>query len=349
MRALILAPCALLFACGVPRLPPSVPLTELDAVRRAPLVIEAQSSPAYREAERLRALAIEAERKGDPASAEAYASTARAWFERAALKARLDRAERDENAAKDKLATAETKAGEAKGDVSRLEIELAELQKRLLVANELRRPVFGKASPERAKARSEAAVALTEEASLICQAAELLGAKGEVYTEAVKQVDHARSQSGALSEAIAARESCLRALGDARNDARNDTDGGKPETSIETLFDDLSRAGWFPIRDERGVLVTLQGFQTEEKLRSLARVALAHPAMAVQLVGHDDAPGKSAARIDGATKLLAKEGVAEAAMRSHDAGARLPVLHPSDPHARAKNPRLEVVFISKGN
>jgi hypothetical protein len=345
MRAHLLVPCALLLACGAPRLPPSVPLTELNAVRKAPLVLEAKGSPAYKEGERFFALASAAEGSGDPATAEAYASTARAWFERAALKARLDRAEREEHAVVAELATAEMKAGEARSDVSHLETELAELHKRLLVAGELRRPLLEKASPERAKARAEAAVALAEEASLLCQAAELVGAKGEMYTEAVKQLDQARAHGGALSEAITARESCLRALGDARRAA----DAAKPETSIETLFDDLSRAGWFPLRDERGVIVTLDGNPPEEKVRSLARVAVAHPAMAVQLVGHDASPGKAAPRIDAARKALAQEGVAEASIGSHDAGARLPVLHPSDPQARAKNPRLEVVFVSKTN
>jgi hypothetical protein len=341
MRALTLVPCVLV-ACGLPALPPSVPLKELDAVRAAPLVVEARESSAYRAGERLRALAIEAERGGDPASAEAYASTARASFERAALQARLSRAEREASAANAELAIAETKAGEAKGGVTRLEAELAELQKRLLVATELRRPVLDKATPERAKARAEAALALAEEASLLCQAAELVGAKGEAYTDAVKKIDHARAQGGALDEAIAAREACLRALEAARKDAA----GAKADSGIETLFDDLSRAGWFPLRDERGVVVTLDGHPKEETLRSLARVAMAHPAVGVQLVGHDDAAGKAGSRIDVARKMLAEGGIAASAMRTHDAGARLPVLHASDPQAKARNRRLEVVFVS---
>ncbi len=335
---------ASLAACGgPPSLPPSVPLAQLDEVRKAPLVLEAHTSLQYKEGERLRELAVEAERKGDPASAEAYASTARAWFERAALKARLDRAERDDADAKGELAAAESKAGEARGDTSRLETELNELQKRLMVAKELRRPVLDKAGGDRAKARGEAAGTLAEEASLLCQAAELVGAKGDGYAAAVKQLDHAHASPGNLAESIAAREACLRALGDAR-DARKDD---KSSASGDDLFDDLSRAGWLPLRDERGVVVTLEGDPTEEKLKALARVALAHPGFLLQLVGHDDVAGKATLRASAAKKVLSKEGVAETSLRAHDAGSRLPLLHPSDAQAKAKNRRLDVVFVPK--
>ena len=336
---------ALLVACaGPPSLPPSVPLLQLDEVRKAPLVLEAHTSAEYKEAERLRELAIEAERKGDAASAEAYASTSRAWFERAALRARLDRAERDESAAKGELGAAEAKAGEAKGDTTRLETELTELQKRLVVAKELRKPVLDKADGDRAKARGEAATTLGEEAALLCQAAELVGAKGESYAAAVKQLDHALEQRTNLPEAMAAREGCLRALGDVKKE-----DAAKASVSADTLFDDLSRAAWLPVRDERGIVVTLEGDPPEDKLKALARVALAHPGFLVQIVGHDEAVGKAASRIDVAKRVLSKEGVAEASFCSHDAGPRLPIVHPRDAQAKVKNRRLEVVFVSKGN
>ena len=95
-----------------------------------------------------------------------------------------------------------------------------------------------------------------------------------------------------IDEAGAARARCLDVLIRARRAAGQD---GR----ADTLLAELSASGeWSPVRDERGVIVTLRGVfrgvelsdDGQARLKTLGQVAAAHPGFAVQVVLHDSQP-----------------------------------------------------------
>jgi outer membrane protein OmpA-like peptidoglycan-associated protein len=116
------------------------------------------------------------------------------------------------------------------------------------------------------------------------------------------------------------------------------------------------------VRDERGVIVTLRnafkgsalGPEAEAKLKDLGRVAAAHPTFGVQVVLHDaQAPtaqdkAQDQLRADACVKALVAGGANAAKVRAELAGARAPVVDPDDAAHRARNARVEVIFVAPG-
>lgn len=110
-----------------------------------------------------------------------------------------------------------------------------------------------------------------------------------------------------------------------------------------------------PTRDERGIVVTLRdtfrGSQVAPdaatKLEALGRVAAAHPDVAVQIVVHDAVPqGGGDDRAKAAAALVVKSGAKADRLATVMAGARTPVVDPSDLRNRGRNARLELVFVT---
>jgi outer membrane protein OmpA-like peptidoglycan-associated protein len=111
------------------------------------------------------------------------------------------------------------------------------------------------------------------------------------------------------------------------------------------------------------VVVTLRGAfkgtvltpEAEAKLKDLGRVASAHAGFAVQVVVHDaDPPGdkERAADLERANtcvKALVAGGAAAAKVHAELAFARAPVVDPQDASRRARNARVEVVFVAPGS
>jgi hypothetical protein len=157
-----------------------------------------------------------------------------------------------------------------------------------------------------------------------------------------------------IEAAARARASCLDALTRTRRAA------GSAEDADALLAQLSARGGLSPSRDERGVVVTLRGAwkgtaltpDAERDLRELGRIAAAHPAYPVELVVHDGTPpterehADDVARGRAARAAMSAGGAAVTDANVETVGAALPTLDPAGPDARARNARLEVVFVS---
>jgi hypothetical protein len=217
------------------------------------------------------------------------------------------------------------------------------------------------------RAATMRARSLVMQARLLCGAARLVApdARGLAETdEEVTKLDE-RLTRGArpapIDDAAGVRVRCLDILTRARR-ALGDDAG-----AADTLLAELSAGGgWDPVRDERGVVVTLHDvFHATEvtsaatsRLKELGRVAAAHPGFALQVVVHDaqaspaEAKGPPDAvdtkRADAAVQALAAGGVSMARVKTELAGTRAPLVDPNDVKSRGRNERLEVVFVGSG-
>jgi outer membrane protein OmpA-like peptidoglycan-associated protein len=153
------------------------------------------------------------------------------------------------------------------------------------------------------------------------------------------------------------RASCLSVLTRARRGVEGAP--GHPDTLLAELS---AASGWDPLRDERGVVVTLRDAfaahgaalttDAESKLKELGRVAKAHPTFALQIVLHDAAPGDAALaakRGDAVSKALVAGGADPAKTKVELAGAAAPVVDPQDTARKGRNERLELVFVAPQN
>jgi hypothetical protein len=248
----------------------------------------------------------------------------------------------------------------------------------LAVAREALTPAhIGPADPAREKARLLAARSLAAEATLLCSAAELLTPKPKAPeapaphddTTGLGAAAHEASAlesllSGAtqpspatsLASAAHARAACLASLTHVRRDAVDPRGGG-----ADSLLAALSaRGGWDPTRDERGVVVTFRGAfkgaaltpDADRQLRELGRVAAIHPSFPLQIVLHDASVPSAHEREEDTKRALAARTTLLAGdppgVKAETAliGANLPTTDPTDAQSRARNARLEVVFVS---
>ncbi len=131
--------------------------------------------------------------------------------------------------------------------------------------------------------------------------------------------------------------------------------------SDELLAEVSARGGLAPSRDERGVVVPLRELfeggsvakKSEPLIAELGRIAAAHPDVGVQVVVHDAAaPSKTDAegdvkRADVVVKALVAAGASAARVKGETAGARAPIVDPTDAAHRAMNARVDVVFVTK--
>lgn len=296
-----------------------------------------------------------------------HAERAVGAYDHALAVARLARATTELADARTALGDATTQAQSLETARGKLQREGEELEQRARVAREKLLPAQSAvASADRERARAVAARSLVMQARLLCDAARLVAPDARGLPEADDQVSKLdeRLTRGArpapIDDAAGARVRCLDVLTRARRDAGDDAG------SSDSLLAELSAGGgWDPVRDERGVVVTLHdAFRAAEvtsdaasRLKELGRVAAAHPGFALQVVIHDAQPpaeapaGKDptdAKRADAAAQALAAGGAAGARVKTELAGARAPLVDPADARARGRNERLDVVFVSSG-
>jgi flagellar motor protein MotB len=360
--ATAMAAALLLTACAggarsVPR------MADMDRVRDGAAAREGKelAPQAFARAEQERTLSRQAYDANDDLAAQIYADRAIAAYEHAFILARLARATRELDAASEALGGATAQARQLAASRAEVEREGQETDKQLKVAREAIAPAAsGPADPQREAARLVAARALTTEARLLCGSARLvagdLAGLGDAEKELATleaQVD-AAAKPAPIDAAGRARARCLDVLTHARR-AAND-----PASRADALLGEISAsAGFDPRRDERGVVVTLRDLfkgatltpEGDAKLKELGRVAAAHPGVAVQVVVHDaSAPAKSEAeadrlRADAAAKAIVAGGAPAAKVKGETAGARAPLVDPSDAAHRARNARVDVVFV----
>ncbi|WP_438008729.1 hypothetical protein WME89_08530 [Sorangium sp. So ce321] len=390
----------LLGACApIPR--PAV-LDELEHVRAGAVAAESKryAPGAFARAEKLRGEALAALDKKDRSGAQILGEHSIAAHAYAHALSRVARAEAAETEAKAQSSTGEASLAGLEAEQARVAAEVDALDMRIKVARDAQ-PVVpsGKADADREKARVAAARSLALQARLLCGAARLLIAPAEpagaqptaaqpaaaqpasadlmaqldVATAAIRKLDAELAEVGGsarpipapIDQASRARAGCLAALTAARRAATPVT---RAPGAGDALLAELSAAGtWSPVRDDRGIVVTLRGLFAgnaltkagEARLRDLARVAAAHPSFPVAVVVHTDRDISSreepawSARADAVVRALGPAPGASAAGASPAtqpiapfvAGSAAPVVDPGGSE-RARNARVEVVFVT---
>lgn len=387
--ATLLATCAP--ACApIPR--PSI-LDQVEQVRRGAAAEEARrhAPGAFAHAEKLRHEADAALKGEDLSGAQILGERAVAAYAHAHALARIARAEASEGEASRSLSAAQAELATIEGDQARVAAEIEALDMRVKVARDAQ-PIVpsGKADGDREKARLAAARSLALQARMLCGAARLLltpaspspaaqpagaapaaaqpaagAAPGSPdlraqladATAALDKLDADLAGSGAapIDQASRVRAGCLASLTAARRAA---TPVSRAPGVGDALLADLSAAGkWSPVRDDRGVVVTLRGIFAgsgltpagEARLRELNTVAAAHPAFPIAVVLHSEK--EPSARDEPTWKARAEAAVQ--VMRSPQtprvepvvAGARAPLVDPSGSE-RGRNARVEIVFVN---
>jgi flagellar motor protein MotB len=369
--ALVVVP--FLAACGgASQRPAMTAIADMERARTGPGAKEgAELAPqAYALAEQERVLAKKAYDDGDDTGAALHADRALAAYGHALVLARAARAAKDLADAKQTLDGTNEQLQKLAASRAQVDAEADALEKQVQVAREMLLPApTGPADPGREEARRVAARTLALQARLLCGAAKLLAPElagladaDTDITAAEKQIEvkaPAKGSVAAIDLAARARATCLSLLSKARRTADASSSSGQ----ADALLDELSKAGgWDPSRDERGVVVTLREAFTgssltpdaEKKIRALGQVAAAHTGVAVQIVVHDAAAPSAAdlandeKRADAAAKALVAGGATAAKVKWETAGAKAPVADPTDAKSRARNARVEIVFVTPG-
>jgi outer membrane protein OmpA-like peptidoglycan-associated protein len=346
---------------------------ELEALHATPAVREAAAlAPVpFAAAERARVAAEHACDSGHDAACEATVDEALAGYALTEATARGLRARTRAEAARASL-TEQGRAGdEAAAARTTAEREASELGAELEVATHVAPPrASGPAPAAREEARGRAAASLAEGAELLCDAARLAGSSTDdpallkVREELATKPAAGRGGGPLLDDATRARAACLTQLTTAR--ARGTAIDSEAEAilaavSARGLGDDLTVH-----RDERGVLVGLEApfdkdhltTRARGALEALAAIALAHPKSALQMVAHDQSGSEKNGtetaehralvehRLDDAAHVLDAAGISATRRHTVRAYDRLPIVDPADAAHRARNERLEVVFVS---
>lgn len=339
-------------------------LGQADAAAESPAAREAAelAPQAYAQAEKLRAKAAAAHEREDFSAAQILGEHSLAAYDHAFVLARYVKAERRLALAEGALAKSQAELAKLDEQQLRLAAEADALELKIKVTVD--KEPMGKlppASPERVRARRDAARALTSEARLLCLATELLDPKRD-------GLDAAQGAVSAIEEEIArgshkdelfprateARTSCLRHLTLARRPATTRA----PEAALtDRLFVELTETQrFFAFRDDRGIVINLREVTTpdgqltsevREQLQLLGRAAKEHSKFPLLVVAH------AAKAKQEETATAQAERVAEAlreagapSVRTHAAGTAQPVADGRLPDAAARNARVEVVFVS---
>jgi hypothetical protein len=369
-RALTLATSVALAGCGPAGRPPNASLDAVERVRSSPAAKEAERTApqAIAEADAERRKADEALASGDETTAGIYAERALVGVEHAIVLGRLARASEGEREARARAERALAEARELAATRARLDAENAELEKKLKIAHELSSPpVSGAADPKRDAARRVAADSLLAQARLLCGAARLV-AKGQASNE-LDEAEKAvaakppAAAGTAIDAAARARAGCLAALTRFRRQTPTDVPGASGAASAahpDALLSDLTGTGHFDAsRDERGVVVTLHDAfdgghlkaDAERSLTELGKILGQNAKYRAQVVVHDATRRDDGdTRATGAAGVLAKAaGLADKDIDAENAATRLPLVDPTNAKLRARNARLDVVFISPTN
>ncbi len=352
----------LLFAvagCAVPARPQI--MLQIERTRQGQAVLDARTNApqAFARAELLQQRAEQAYSDKDLPSAQILSEQALAAYLRATIEARLTRAENRLAEARLSEKQQAERLAQLEVEQQRLAAETADLELRAKVARDAEPLTKNEpASPEREKARREAARAIVTQGSLLCVAARLVEPNRTALPALSAKADELRKKldtaaPSPIDEATALRSDCLRELTLAR---RPRALAHPAQGESDALLTELSGADFLPFRDDRGVVVTLHApreagklsSKAAEKLADLGRVAKAHPEFPVLVVNHDARPG---AKDDGLSNQAvdAMKAAGAARIEARSAGSTTPVVPLDRAGAAARNERLEIVFVSPGS
>ncbi len=356
-----------LFACsGTPR-----PLIfgRLDEARAEPAVAAAaKDSPAlFTKAEQLRKRAEEAYSAGDLVSADLLGEHAIATYHHAAASARLQAAKDRKTKETDRVTRAvERLEADEKARVV-IDREADKIEGDIAVRREALAPaVSGPTDPAREAARWVAVRLNLVTADALCTGAELLAAKAKGLADAKKALAEVQAKADAgkgdapIDASTRVRALCLHALTSARDVA---VSGNGP--SGDQLLADLSAMGGLsPMRDERGVVATLSMIPAgdapfdggskltkagKDRLGALGQVAKTHPSFALLVIVHSASGAPNSAkdkeRAAAAKQALIDAGADAGKIGVQVPGAQAPAYDPSDAKLKAKNERLEIIFV----
>ena len=350
-------PLALLACTPTPR--PEV-MRQVETARESAAAREAaKSAPqAYADAELRRKQAEQAFNDDDQAGAQILSEQALAAYARAAVQARLARAQgalADEQSRLKKESSAEA---DLEAQQQRFLLEAESLEMRLKVARDAQPlPVSAPASAEREQARLAAVKALLSQAKLLCLSARLLDPARDSVPPLLAKVNDLSGKlttpPAPIDDATALRSGCLKELVLTRRPATQKSPAGG---IADALLAELSAASLLPFRDDRGVVVTLRALfdnkdqlsaDASTKLGTLGKVAKAHPefpVLAVVHAAHGNASPHDVAQATAVADALRKAGASRVDIDT--AGAAEPVLDPERPGASERNARVEVVFVA---
>jgi hypothetical protein len=336
-------------------------MKEVDRAREGRAVSDARKTApqAYARAVLLEKRAEQAYDDGDLPTAQLLGEQALAAYLRATIEARLTLAENRLAEARVLEKQQAERLAQLEVEQQRLSAEAADLELRAKVARDAEPLVKSEpASPEREKARREAARSILTQASLLCVSAGLIEPGRAGIEPLLAKADEVKKKldttaPAAIDDATALRSDCLRELTLARR-PRAQQNPSRGES--DALLAELSRADFLPFRDDRGVVITLRAVReggklsavAAEKLAALGRVAKAHPQFPLLLVSHDGKPG---AKDDGLLGLAGEALKAGGAtkLESRSAGSTTPVVPPERQGSAARNERLEIVFVAPGS
>lgn len=345
-------------ACASPARPQI--LSQVDRTREGQAVLDARKNApqAYARAELIKQRAEKAYADDDLPSAQILAEQALAAYLRATIEARQTRAEARLAEARLSEKTQAERLAQLEVEQQRLSAEAADLELRAKVARDAEPLAKNEpASPEREKARREAARAIVTQGSLLCVSARLIDPNRSALAALSGKADELRKKldtaaPAPIDEATALRSDCLRELTLAR---RPRAQANPSQGEADALLTELSRADFLPFRDDRGVVVTLHapreagklGGKALSKLGELGRVAKAHPEFPVLVVSHD---ARAGVKDDGlaAQAVDALKAAGASRIEAKSAGNTTPVVPPDRVGAAARNERLEIVFVSPG-
>lgn len=359
-RALVLLAWLLAACASAPR--PQV-MNDVSSVSRGAQAEEAArlAPQAHARAELLKRQAEEAYGDGDMARAQIVSETALAAYSHAFVLARLARATSELDKARAELARAKIALVDIDEKQKRAGAEADAIELRVRVARDAM-PLSPNtpASPEREKARLDAARSLTSQARLLCAATRMLDASSaglDADLGKISDLEKALSLSpknAPIDDAIALRSACLKRLTVVR---RPKTRATAAANVADALLADLSKSGELaPFRDDRGVVVTLRGlFAADGKLKPeaakvlemLGIVAKAHPDFPVLVVVHSaSGRGGDAEKRRGQSVVdaLGRSGAAKVEVQM--VGSAQPVVDPGRTGAERRNDRIEIVFVA---
>lgn len=348
--------------CGASPQRPSA-MAQVDRVRSGQAAEEASrlAPQAYQAAEQLRRESEAAFDDGDRAAAAVLAEHALAAYSHADVLARVARGEKRLAEASEALEKKRAELAELDEEQRRVAAEADDLEMRARVARDAVPLADNEpASPERERARLDAARSMALEARLLCTAARLLDPQLdglEALLARLARLDDQLSSSPKttpIDEAIRTRSGCLALLSTARRPALREHPEESPGDALVAV---LGEAGFEPHRDDRGVSVALRGVfegnavaaSAKERLVALGQAAAQHPGSPLLVVVHrargqatetDAAHGRRVAEI--------LQGAGASRVDVETAGDAKPVVPTGRPAAASRNERIEVIFVTPG-
>jgi hypothetical protein len=346
---------------------PSV-MADAERARSAMAAQATELAPeAMAHADKLRRDAETAYASGDLAGAQILAERAIAAYQHALVLVRVTRATDAANRARLALLAAEQTLAQTEGEQRRVSAQADDIELRIKVIKDAAPlAATGPGDPAREQARMTSSRSLALDARLLCGAARMLAPETPALTEAQttsEELDKRLAGSpriAPIETAMRARSQCLSALTAARRTAGATSSIGKSDQLLAELS---TMGGLSPVRDDRGVVVTVRNLFTalqlttdgKELLSALGRVAQAHPDFPVQVVVHSAGKGRSfearadeRKRGDAVAKALAEAGANSERMAVEAAGSAHPTLDPTLARNPSRSERVEIIFVDPG-